>query len=229
MFPIYFIHRFKPLKMGPLCRLGFFLHYLVFSSCILLGCDVTIWDCGQGNMVTAFYKKEAIVFDAGSKAYQSFAQLAEDRDDESSSVAYTISSSEPPADSFFHEAPPSESVQKLRREQVDVLKEELLKDFYASFSNKRLKAVFISHPDLDHVNMINKNVINEMDPLPTFVLGGRPAHKNYAAIRSLNAPLVPEVDLKDQFKIKKCQFGGVSKTSIDILAANEGTPLIARV
>ena len=158
-------------KMTPLLFL-FCLSVIISFSNVWAGLEVIIFDCGQGNTVAAKHNNKTILFDAGRKGSSKFAAYYEDNKCNEIILKrkYSIKEQNPPVASqklfvlsqlYVLEAISGNN--KAYKTQFNKsLKKYLLKD------GRTLSAVFISHPDADHYNLVVDAALNPN----VFVLGG---------------------------------------------------------
>lgn len=148
------------------------LLFTIFDIPICLACKVTVFDCAQGNTVVAKYKKQTMVFDAGRTGSSRFVAHEDDKSGESSTnVSYPINSTTDVVKKL--EVPSSRYNLKSIPENNQVYRKEFIEEFknYVLGEKKEntLKAVFISHPDIDHYNLV---ALADLKP-NLFVLGGK--------------------------------------------------------
>lgn len=191
-----------------------FLLFFIFQG-PLSCCEVTISACGQGNAVRATYRDQCIIVDAGSKAYAAFAQQQEDADDETElNKQYRVTihtDNQPPV--FFHQTGLPEHIATLSDRMINTLKAEFLERFYDFLNGKDLRGVFISHPDGDHLNMLDSRI----GKAPV-LFGGKFNHPNYNEIKKFvqeNRILKPEAFANISFK-------GRTAPRLSLLAYNQG-------
>ncbi len=156
--------------------------------------DVTILDCGQGNTVVAMYRHKTMLFDAGRTGYSKFMTHEDDKSNES--VINTV-----------YSVKTTESKEKLKKLEVpskryglvpipgnnEVYKEEFIdrleRCVLGKHNKNNLQAIFISHPDVDHYNLVTSAALNPN----VFVLGGcfelyQPTFHTY--VEALHRPLL---------------------------------------
>ncbi len=169
-------------KITQLCFLSCLVVIITFSD-VLAGLEVIIFDCGQGNTVAAKHNNKTMLFDAGRTGSSKFVAYEDDKSNESVlKRKYSIEEQNPPVASqklsvssqrYILEAI-SKNNKAYKTQFTKSLKKYLLKD------GRTLSAVFISHPDADHYNLVVDAALNPN----AFVLGGSfplysPKFRNY--------------------------------------------------
>lgn len=152
----------------------FIISFIALLSFSIAGesCLISIFDCAQGNAVAAKYGNETMVFDAGRAAHSRFVQFENNQSHESEldKVYEVFEDDGLPLKRFVAASP--EALVKPKQDNCDAYQEcfeESFKGFVLGEDNcHRLKAVFSSHPDKDHYNLIAKF---GLEP-EAFILGG---------------------------------------------------------
>lgn len=135
------------------------------------GLEAVVFDCGQGNTVAAKYNNTTMVFDAGRTGSAKFVAHEDDKSSESVLNKKYLISQKPDEALIRLNVPTERYVLEAISGNNKAYKEEFrnnLKD-YLSTDKRTLNAVFISHPDADHYNLV---VDSGLDP-KVFVLGGK--------------------------------------------------------
>jgi beta-lactamase superfamily II metal-dependent hydrolase len=192
--------------------------------------EVTIFDCGQGNCAVAKYNNQTMVFDAGRKGWSKFVAHENNIDDQSTqAVSFPILSDTSIKMLFTNVIPTEKATAVAGNSYKTHFDKQLKKSIYGSKGDSILEAVFVSHPDIDHFNLIAP-----LDLRPkAFILGGQ--YKLYSKvfrdfINNIQAnssdgkkvKVFKENDLKDiqQGTFEIPSFKGKAPPVIEILSAN---------
>jgi hypothetical protein len=187
-------------------------------------CTIVVFDCAQGNAVAARYKTQTMVFDLGRRAQSEFVKYEDDKsgksiinqrfvlEENTKLKAYTV-----PQQGYELQ----ELIDNKKAYQQEF--EKRFKDF--AQGNNTLKAVFISHPDTDHYNLVAKF---ELEP-ELFLLGGEYELYNKTFqdyLVNYDGKVVQDnkntpVTLKDYTDaLKSHNFKGKDSPRIKVLSAN---------
>lgn len=136
-----------------------FKRYIAFWFFILCfyrinACQVDVFDCGQGNTVSVQYEKQIMFFDAGQKGYSKLiAHEAETSDESTGPISFEVKESKEDHRLLSTAAPvPLKSTSKDKKKFKEWFKSEVEEHI----TGKNLKAIFVSHPDADHYNLISE-------------------------------------------------------------------------
>lgn len=146
------------------------------SLCVLIvgqsfACEVHVFDCGQGNTVAAKYKKQVMFFDAGRKSYSKFVAHEEATDDESTGkIGYEIKEENVDLFSLSIVTDLKKVHPKLDASATKGYVNWFKRSIERFLDGSELKAIFVSHPDIDHYNLVNS--YDCLVPTKAFVLGG---------------------------------------------------------
>lgn len=153
-------------------RLFSFVHfYLLLIFLISIkgwACEIKIFDCAQGNAVVAKYHNQTMVFDAGRKGHAKFVQyICKTEDDSAINKKFVIDPQ--PKKQVSLQAIRSVKLPKTKTYDTKYYKEEF-EDKFKEYATEgvTLKAVFVSHPDVDHYNLIKEFKLKPK----VFILGG---------------------------------------------------------
>jgi beta-lactamase superfamily II metal-dependent hydrolase len=177
-------------------------------------CEITVFDCAQGNAVVAKYNQQTIIFDAGRKGHAKFVKYESDTADESvinQSFPITLVPSGKEAETFV-------SVLVKRGIPIDKGEENDQDDYKTNFrkSLKKyvrkdgnvLQAVFISHADVDHYNLVEEYGLKPK----AFILGGYyPAYNGSECGKKFTA-YVKSCNLAPKYIIKQDESTGYKDT-----------------
>ncbi len=133
-------------------------------------CEITIFECGQGNTILAKYKDEAMVFDAGSSERKNTTGMADlEWYNDSGEQSFAISENKQVGKlnkSIVLNPFVIEAACKGYLKQADKARKDEMNSYLAKST---VKTVWISHPDEDHYNSIVPYNLKS----PLYVLGGR--------------------------------------------------------
>jgi beta-lactamase superfamily II metal-dependent hydrolase len=183
---------------------------LFFSTYSAEKCEITVFDCAQGNTVVAKYNQQTIIFDAGRKGHAKFVKYESDTADESvinQSFPITLVPSGSEVESFVSVlVKRSIPISKGTESEQDDYKSNFAKSLkkYVRKDGSVLQAVFISHADVDHYNLIEEYGLKPK----AFVLGGYyPAYNGSACGRKFTA-YVKGCNLTAKYIIKQDESNG---------------------
>jgi hypothetical protein len=121
----------------------------------IVKCKVFVLDCGQGNAVIAKYGNQTMVFDAGRTASLQFVKYEDDHGGESlTDISYQIRETTTPLRSVEIDLGRYTSSKKPYHKNNDEIYKETFAKAFKDFVKGDLKAVFVSHADADHYNLI---------------------------------------------------------------------------
>ena len=124
--------------------------------------EVCVFDCGQGNTVAARLGQKTMIFDAGSKARSKFAYYEDEHGDESTGEGefeiQTPDKIQPLWITLKDDHVKLKASKDSKEEKENFLKVFTEYVFGGTEEKRSLIGIFISHPDVDHYNIIRGRI-----------------------------------------------------------------------